>query len=879
MSEYKIDLNQIITEGDVELKVIIPLLTNEEPIGLGYDKTNIQTKQSLKKILIDKGNKSQLYYPDFVISINGIPLFVVEAKKPNEDLFEAFRQASLYAGELNRYFPTDINPCELIIATDGLRILAGSWETATPHFDLSSDDWIVSNNGFSAFLQIFSFSEIDRKSITFRKALNTKANYTNPLYQLGGKLIQDQTNSNTFGETISIGYQHLFNPLEESERIDIVRNAYVKVTKHMSHVDPIDRLIRKKIRPAIEQSKEILDNANPKELLLKLEKAHEYNNQVILLIGSVGSGKSTFTTYLKETALNKKLLSNLSWIKIDLNDIEVSREEIYKSIKTNIIGQIQQQYTEIDFDNIDFINKLYQKEIGSLKKGVLQLLTEGSEKYNSILVDKILEFQSDIDLTLNCYIRELVHGRHKNLIIVLDNCDKRTLEEQLLMFEVANWIKDKVKAIVFLPLRDTTFDHFRNEKPLDTVIKDLIFRINPPSLEKVIYERIKYANRLSESSTENFYHLPNGWRVRYPSSDELFYLKSILSSLFQNRYFKKLITGLAGRDVRKGIEIFLDFCKSGHISDRDIFKMKQLKGEFILPNHIISRVILRGNRLYYSDSESRIKNLFQSDPSDDLPDPFIRIAILKWLHENRRKNGPSGIVGFHKAEDLISAISKYGHSKERIESELTILLKNALIISESQEISMLNIEDLISINPPGVIHYELLNNIDYLSSVAENVWYSNEDISSLIRKNMAGRGRFSHLSIENNIEHSKLIIDYLKNIYEVKFSFREQYLTDNESIQPLNFESLKESIVQFKTKINGNEHAELEVGSKFKGKIVNIQNYGIFCEIVGTEKAGLIHVTDLDEDFDEVYNLGDVIDIEIKGYRQEHNKYNLKLCE
>src|SRR5690606_30460857 len=115
---------------------------------------------------------------------------------------------------------------------------------------------------------------------------------------------------------------------------------------------------------------------------------------------------------------------------------------------------------------------------------------------------------------------------------------------------------------------------------------------------------------------------------------------------FQNKFFRRLIAGLAGRDIRKGIEIFLDFCKSGHISERDIIQMKHSEGEYQIPNHIISRVFLRGNREYYRDGvDTKIKNLFYSEPNQSLPNPFLRIAILDWLNNRRRVKGNSGILG------------------------------------------------------------------------------------------------------------------------------------------------------------------------------------------------------------------------------------------
>ena len=133
----------------------------------------------------------------------------------------------------------------------------------------------------------------------------------------------------------------MFYPNEENERADIVKNAYVKVTKHQAHVDPIDKLIRKKIRPAIDESIEVENNVNPKELLGRLKNIHNYNNQVLLLIGSVGSGKSTFSTYLKEVALDNAVVAKTAWVRLDLNEAPVNSTEIYNWVKKNIILQIK----------------------------------------------------------------------------------------------------------------------------------------------------------------------------------------------------------------------------------------------------------------------------------------------------------------------------------------------------------------------------------------------------------------------------------------------------------------------------------------------------------------------------------------------------------
>jgi hypothetical protein len=153
------------TESDVEIKILLPILKNKIPEGLGLEDYHIHSKASLKKVLIDKGTTSKLYYPDFAVVISGLPILIIEAKRPNEDLDEAYRQACLYANEINRGFPVNINPCQLIIACDGLNLYAGNADTNLPEFKISQNSMNPSNIDFDGFLK----SSITISSLRFLK--------------------------------------------------------------------------------------------------------------------------------------------------------------------------------------------------------------------------------------------------------------------------------------------------------------------------------------------------------------------------------------------------------------------------------------------------------------------------------------------------------------------------------------------------------------------------------------------------------------------------------------------------------------------------------------------------------------------------------------
>jgi hypothetical protein len=82
---------------------------------------------------------------------------------------------------------------------------------------------------------------------------------------------------------------------------------------------------------------------------------------------------------------------------------------------------------------------------------------------------------------------------------------------------MGQWVQKEFRALVVLPLRDVTFDLHRHEPPLDTALKGLVFRIEPPAFIEVLQARVRLALDEMQASAETAqmlsYHLPNGIRV------------------------------------------------------------------------------------------------------------------------------------------------------------------------------------------------------------------------------------------------------------------------------------------------------------------------------------------------------------------------------
>ena len=878
--------NSIITESDVEQKFVYGLITNPLPFGLGYSNQDFRTKGDIRKLTIDKGGKKKLYYPDYAVVANGLPVVIIEAKTPKEDLEEATRQARLYATEINSRYPSKINPCERIVVTDGIIIAAGYWDSDSYEVLMNVEDIDALDPNFESLQKFISKPYIFKRSEEFLAKIKDKTKYIKPTHMLGGKsVVNEEVGENSFGANVSVEYKYLFNPDSIKDRDEIINNAYVESKRKQAHVAPIDKIIRAAAPSHIIDARKIENTENPSEVINEIKNIDKITNEICLLVGSVGSGKSTFSDFLRVKALPDEVRNSTIWLNINLNKAPLSREKIYHWVVDNCIAKIKQLSPSVDFDEIGTLLNIYERQINKVKKGKASLYPVGSEKYADAIYEEITKLEDDPDITLDGMIKHFFTNQGKLLVIALDNCDKRVKEDQLLMFEVASWLKDTFKCMVFLPLRDTTYDQYKEVPPLDTVIKDLVFRIDPPLLERVIYKRLQFALREIDSQTSSFvYYLPNGMKVNCSRDEVGKYLRSIISSLFQDSLFRRIISGLAGRNIRKGLEIFLDFCKSGHITSDEIFKIRESKGEHKLPNHLIAKILMKGKRRYYSDENSYLKNLFASYQSDSLPDPFVRVDILQWLKSQYREYGPNRTKGFHKVETLVRSMQSLGHSSNRVMSELECLERAGCISAESSA-NNLDAEDLVCISPSGFVHIDLLKNINYLSSVSEDVLFRENQIADKIKENIIGQGRFKSNSRQTALSNSVILTNYLKSYFESHFIGAAKVLDDSVSENRFNINEIEDYVR--KTANNDtvfSRYIELESeyppGQQFEAQITKVENYGFFVEF-GLNGKGVVHWKNFngeDSILDRV-EVADWVIVESLKYNPKHKKFDLKLIE
>ena len=880
------ELASLVTESDVEQKFIYPFLKTSAPIGLGLKDAEILTKHILRRRIIDKGQKQKYYFPDYLITIRGIPILVVEAKSPNESLANGYFEARLYAQEVNASFPHKLNACQYVIASNGCETWAGYADQAEPLLRLKYDDFSAEHKLFCELIAFCSREVLVTLADRNYAESRGSAWFNSPVSQLGGKRVQNEEMvENSFGRTLVFENRTLFDPETEYDRTVIVRNAYISSPKREQHIEPIYKEIKRFELPSEKNSTE-LSTEQPDELVGKLSEKILKNQEaysLMLLIGNVGSGKTTFTRYFKHVFLEDKhpdLAAKCEWVFVNMNSAPVSREEVYAWLKGRIIESIKEAHNDLDFENYDIIKRIFRREISRFDKGIGSLLRGNELEYSKELYKILDGAMRNHDTYLSNLLFFIKENFSKIPIIVLDNCDKRNKDEQLLMFEVAQWLRTQYKCIVILPMRDTTYDMYKSEPPLDTVVRDLVFRIDPPDLLKVLQARLDYITRITVQ-TSSTYVLENGIRVAIRREELVEYFKLIMVTIRKDRWISNLFYRLANKNTRNGIQIFEDFCKSGHMKPNDILAMRVLGDESQVPTYRFENVLLRKNRRFYNGDESNFVNLFASDYNDDFPDPFVRVDMLNWLQAVRLKEGPNGDRGLFPALKMEQNLQIFGHNIDVIHRELIYLIKKGLVFCENTN-GLIDENDLIKLTIPGSLHLQMLSNVAYLAACAEDTLFKNTEIMTRISNRLKIHETCSKLVMTLN---AKDLIDYLMEYRKEYPIDSSELLSEQEIILPFDLGiSLRaiEQWIQADAYISATvgEIERFKVGMHVDACIVSKNNGGLVCTIAGEEIKGFTSVMEpkysLPSDVYTNAKMGDIIKCQIIEYDVEHKSFQLR---
>lgn len=739
------------TEGDVETQVVLPILSRAEYLGI--DGSWIKSKEFLAAFDIGKGAKLRKgYIPDYCVYVLSLPVVVIEVKAPTVPVENAWEEASLYSHVLNKRFPTKVNPCELVFATNGSEFMAGRWDTASPELFGPVKDLVIGGALLSRLQGLLGRAELERLGKAASTLLRSDG-FRRPASQgEGPALISSKLDPNTFAADLSPILRRYFSSRDQNSDPEIYKNAYVS-TNEITSYDKIlesfliDRLSRSKSRTEISTTKKTAQEVSRKLTQLAFQRSP--SGELQLITGGVGTGKSLFARRYKEYLQPKELRSNSHWAFLDFNFAPEQLADAAGWVCASFVQSILHEGAPIDLRNADDQERIFAFDVAD-REAFYQRTEMASPGRGSLERARDIEaWRQDPVKSAIGISRHLQGDRNQVVIVVFDNVDRRDVDNQLAAFQLALWFINQTRCLVILQMRDTTFEAHKNNPPLDTYKTGQIFHISPPRFIDVVKRRLELSlSQLAAEAPETIrYRTPSGINISYSREKAGVFLNSVYLELFQRpTNVSRILEALAGRNVRKALDMFLAIINSGHMPEDLITAVATGNEVRKFSEALVLRILMRQDYRFFNEASGFVTNILYCDRNWIRPNNFLLAELLFYLVSERKSNGDNGQLGFVSINRARDQLERLGYVGTDILSAAHHLLARELIEADSATTTTLSEVASIKATASGWAHLRILaSRGEYLVSLLPTTAISDRGLEARTFDLMLSENRFGRL--------------------------------------------------------------------------------------------------------------------------------------
>ncbi|MDR6513337.1 hypothetical protein J2792_004231 [Novosphingobium capsulatum] len=769
-----VDLNDLGSttlrnESDVEQKLIYPLLTAQEWLAL--PERAVFSKKYLPPATIDKGSGRKTgYFPDYSVWLNGFPVLIVEAKSPLEEVGEGFREAQLYAHEVNKAYPTGIAPIQTVMCTNGKVVRVGSWDSHD-HRDYPVTELQIGSSARSELIERLGTEamqqQADRTSARFRPTQTFR-----PINAIGGDpTLNRRLDLNSFATDIA-PLIRMFFVSDSAEKIDdIIRRAYVSTNETTKYDTILESFLRDNIKKIQDPAaKPISTTANREELLTPELRRFQQNlpatGHMQLIIGSVGSGKSLFCRRYQRFLQPEDVKNSTYWTFVDFNTAPENLNDIETWMCRSFVQSFQDNHPEMDLDDPETLERIFAPDVNRTTK-LYRRAGESEEKIRIRVAEALSKCIDDPQKFSQEICRYINGDQSKVVVVVFDNVDKLDSGDQIRVFQAAQWFRAKTRSFCLLPLRDETYERYKNRPPLDAFINAIHFTIEPPRFIDVVRKRLELClEYIANSAPKTLsYSLPDGKKITYPATRLGEFLKTLYLDIFRSgRRISWLLEALAGRDVRHALEMFTRIIMSGHLDERHITGTVLGTEKFRIRDSTIINVLMKSDYVYFDNSHGFLSNVLYANPKWSRHSNFLVFEILDYLVKRRKEVSPLGAQGYFRVSDVISYINRLGFAPDDALDALNYLVVQGLLTPDHFGKKALNEEDFVRAHASGFVHSRLLlENIHYVAGIAPVTYLNDRNVSEKIGRLSLVNAGFSDTQFPRKKEIGSLLLEYLKS--------------------------------------------------------------------------------------------------------------------
>ncbi|MGO9017029.1 MAG: ATP-binding protein [Syntrophobacteraceae bacterium] len=729
LKEY---VHTICSEQDTRLKIIDPIFTSI----LQWHYANISTEEYTGEGFVD-----------YKFSVNGLARMIVEAKKDSVSLGLANRsgrtyklsgpilslqpqprsginQAVRYCGAKNAELACVTNGNEWIIfrgsrlgdgrdTLDGMAFIFVSLDDVSENFKLFYD--LMSYQSVESFMFRSYFQEAEGQPIrakAFSRTLKPVSGYR--LIQRSGLSVDLDRVMTTF-----------FRRISGDDEPDMLAECFV-VTKESQIAD--ERLAR--ITDELASSIRDLETEEAKALTQIIERVRDtQRNEFVLLIGTKGAGKSTFTDRFFRYVLPENIRNNCVIIRLNVGESPGDPKNIHEWLNEHLLKSIEMTVFGIYGPTYEELQGIFFDEYIRWTQGPYKHLYEVDKTQFKMRFGENIEQCRSLRLGeyINRLLRNIVTGRRKIPCLVFDNTDHFSIEFQEMVFQYARSLYENEICLIVIPITDKTSWQLSRQGALQSFDSEAFFLPTPPP-KIVLEKRISFIEKkLNERQIPGSgYFLSKGIRL---SLEDLQAFTSCLQNVFLNTgLVAKWVGNLANNDIRRCLHLVRDIIASPYMKVDELIKAYMYQTSILVSEEDIKKsIILKGYNFYPTGQNEFVQNLFSLSTEVDTT-PLLALRILRLLRDAKHHDA-GGLEDFVAVEQVLDYLHALGIDRRTSLLCLDAILKSGLCFSYDPTVVNISNVKKIQLSPSGLqhLHWGAWDEI-YIAAMLSVTPIPNEDV-------------------------------------------------------------------------------------------------------------------------------------------------------
>lgn len=491
------------------------------------------------------------------------------------------------------------------------------------------------------------------------------------------------------------------------------------------------------------------------------------SGELCLLLGGIGSGKTTFLKRYQLTVGRDILANHSLWFHIDFLEAPIDPKDVEIFIWQTLLEQIRSRYGDLQLEIRRNIRRAYKEDIEVIEETSLKPFKEGSIQHEEKLAEYLGNWQSD---TVN-YVPRLLNTceprNNKKVVLFIDNVDQLSPESQAKTFLLAQRITRLIGSLTIVAMREESYYTASIQRSF-TAYTNRKFHIASPRFLHVLRNRIIYAQRFLKERIET----PTLGSSPYEQQDakDIYDLLTIVSeSLFGTSYnIMRFIETICFGNMRDALGMFIAFITSGASDVDKMIGIYRREGDYFVGFHEFVKSVMLAARKYYKEEQSPILNVFDCGTYKN-SSHFTALRILRLLLSYRAQASREG-QGYIEITRILSSFEDIFDNTEDFIVTLNRLLRAQLVEVNTRSTESVTDASHVRVTSSGWYYSRyLVRSFCYLDLVLQDTPFNSNQVAEDLKQsvylvdNLHDREEDKVERVEARFNRVEVFLDYLRN--------------------------------------------------------------------------------------------------------------------